>query len=598
MPLSIHSTFGKVIFIYLLPLFLGLLGLLFLIQYLGITPVYQALIPKTLFLLCVLMAVYLLFYKTHYDLLVSVLSVAFIIAVSWVTYNTVGTLGGLSDDNYISISMFTTFIHTWRNEDFTFAGLSSFYPYYFHYFFAKLGALFSLSAQNIFKYSAIISFYLMLVLSFLLWKQLSKPSEAFVYFLAGIAILTVAKIFRKPYEFLIMFIIIPWWIIYIASHKDKMKDAILGGALGGVFFGVYYYWFFPLTIASIYIFFEKWKNQQFSFDVIKYYSVLIIVFLIFASPYLLPYIYDLLMVGAEPQQNRWFHVSHLDWLPLQGINSFQDLSFYIGLAYLIYNREQFIAKHLLIILAASYLWVLLGHFAIINNTPVLYIKLLMFIQILLTLGFFGGILHTVYQLKIKKNVIIFILLIYSVAPLFKDISHQHDSRIKQLALNSKPAQITQNPHLLSLIEGKILLAARSKIFTLNPFVYVHFFTEMHSHYAHPAALTTQRLAFLNQLSQSDNYAFVIWMLKNNRFSAIDYIWLDQYTLHITHDNFPNDLKELYIHFKPELFKQLNAVNEFQDLYKVPEIISPPNISSLNATDKAIYNEFKHDSENI
>lgn len=581
------------IFIYFIP-FIASLGILnFIIQFPPDIVPYGTVIPQIFLLSLLFSAAYWLFNKQQYSLFVSFLAAILFIIAAWMMNNTVGNLGGTGKDNYFSLAMITTFMNTWKNEDFSFVNLSSFYPYYFHYLSAKIGGLFDLSVQEIFKYSAIITIYLIILLVFLFWRRLVDQQNAFVYLLASLASISLVKVFIKPYEMLTLLLIIPWWIFYLGGVQDKLKNALAGGLIGGILFGIYYYWFFPLVLASIYLLIEKIREKKLNYFLIKYYTIFLLCFFIAASAYLFPYLYEMMRFGAEPFQNRWLNVKHLDF-PLLHLENYKDLTLLIGLFYLIFRVNNPINKHLLAILISSYIWILLGSIGIIYDTPLLHIKIYFLIELLLNLGFFAWILAVARYFKIKEKIAHFILLIYALNPLFNEIIQEQDSAVKKAAFLILEKKFAQNPDLIHLLEKKNILATKERMHALNPFIYLHFFTE-NSHYAHPASLISQRLDFLNLLAQSNNQQLTTWMLRHNRFSSIDYLWLDKGVFRTRHDNFPNGLKVVAIQFSPEFFIPLEQIIAFPGLYKVPEKLDQPDLTNLSDSDKTLYTRFSEKS---
>ncbi len=255
-----------------------------------------------------------------------------------------------------------------------------------------------------------------------------------------------------------------------------------------------------------------------------------------------------------------------------------------------------IEKHFLVLLLASYIWIFLGHIGVVNDTPLLHTKISIFITLILSISFMLFTLEVMTRLKADNNIkaaIVFAILFFTMSPFFVSLSHQYKSKDLLAAKNFKVPSITKDEKLINTLIGKTILSDNSVIRKLNPYVYMHFFTEMNSHYSHPSSLTSQRLDFLLMLSKSKNQEFINWILHNNRFSKIEYVWLNKKTFTTTHDNFPNlkPYKHIKIQFQKDFFSSLSKVNGYNDLYKVPDANDLIRYKELDPFDKSIYNKF-------
>lgn len=590
----IKKTYLKDLLTYMIPLIVGI-SIILLIRHNIVTEFpFNMMIPKSILLLFIAISFYLIIKKQNYTLTISILATNMLIATIWMMSGTSITLGGIGGDNYFSTSIIATFMHTYNNEDYTFTGLSSFYPFYFHYLMAKLGYFFEWTPHKTFKYGAFLIVYVSPILTYIFWKKIYDDQESFLITLGTLFVYGIGMYLRKPFEVITLFLIVPWWIYYFSISEKTYKNAIIGGAIGGLFFGIYYYWFFPIVLSSLYLFIANHKNiiEEKTY---KYYLVLGISLMIIASPYLYPYLSDLIFIGSEPYQNRWFTPEHLNF-PLQKITEIKDFFFLIGLVYLITSRKKLVEKHLFILLTASYVWTFLGHLGIANDTPLLHTKVSDFINLILSISFVLAIYRTLIYFKADydlKVISTFVVVIITVSPFFTNLSNHYNSKDLLTSKNFKPPHIVKDKKLINMLSGKTILASSRKIRQLNPYLYIRFFTEFNAHYAHPSSLTSQRLKFLNMLSKSKNQKFIKWILHNNKFSKIDYIWLEEKNFKVTHDNFPNlkPYKKIKIQFREDFFKSLNKVKGYKNLYQIPDTNTSINYADLDELDKNIYNKF-------
>ncbi len=239
----------------------------------------------------------------------------------------------------------------------------------------------------------------------------------------------------------------------------------------------------------------------------------------------------------------------------------------------------------------------MGHLAIINDTPLLHTKISIFIKLLLSIGFVL-FLHKIFihykQDRSTKSIGSFILLIFAIGPFFFSLSSQYNSKVLLDAKNFRVPSISQDANLMKMLTGKTILASTPIIWKLNPYTYLHFFTDYVSYYSHPSSLIFQRLVFLNLLSKSKNKYFIQWSLQNNKFSKIEYVWLGKDgVFYITHDNFPHQpcCVKFEIKFQKNFFDSLQKVKGYENLYKVPKNTKKPEYDILNKIEKAIYDLF-------
>lgn len=578
----------KTFFIFVVPLIIGLITVYVLKNSLGTQFPYNLMIPKSIALLFFGSVFYSLVKKENYTLTISLLSVSMLISSIWMLIGASTTLGGMIGDNYFSASMVSTFMHTFKNEDFTFTNLSSFYPYYYHYTIAMLGNIFGIPSYEAIKYGALATVYLVPVITYYSWKKIFNERKSLMMTLGTLFVLGIGMYFRKPYETISLVLIIPWWIYYFHIASKNTLHAIVGGTIGGILFGIYYYWFFPIVLSSIYILITEYKKIKLDY---KYYLLLISMIVIVASPYLFPYVSDLLFIGSEPYQNRWFTPGQLNF-PLQSIHSIQDVLLLIGMIYLIFDREKQVTKYLFILLVSSYLWIIFGHIAIINDTPLLHTKIKIFIKLIEFFGFVLFVEKMMLLLKLdkkKKSIMVFAMIILTTGGFFMKVAKQYNAKDLLAAKNFHVPSTVNDKKFESILEGKTLLS----IYHMNPYWYVKSFSEQNSHYAHPSSLTSQRLIFLLLLSKSQNNEFVNWMLLHNKFAKIDYVWLNNDIFTTRHDNFPNlnPYININIKFTKNFFSSLQEVENYNQLYKVPESNYDVDYNQLSKIDKTLFDLF-------
>ncbi|GEM_PF-2589797 len=583
-----HST--KLFLIYALPLIPALLlpGVLF--KNIGeFPPLVVSVFPLCSILLLVL-TVSMPWERDEYPYhwAVSVISATMLFLSVFILYGTPTTLGGIRGDNYFSISMITKFSHSWANVDFNFKGLSSHYPFYFHYFLGKLSSALSLAPEWVFKQGALAVIYLAPVLSFWFLLKTNPLRRSFFIFLAQFASIYSTSgnfyLFQKPYELLVLFLLIPWYFFYLAGENHGFKRAAVGGVMGGLLFGTYYYWFLPLGLSLPFLLAEKRKNLR---KTLPYLLVLGIFFFLASAPYTLPYLKDLVFKGMEPYSGRHL-ITHFY---LSRMYSLLGLIYLAGLLYIIHRRV------LLSLLLGTLGWLFLAYFFSLEKSPMLPHKTSPFLTLILLVG----LAYLLHELSLKwkgfTRVAAVLLFLFAVNPLLYQISNVEVKERRKQIINSLVNGISWDPSLAEILKDKVVLTTYRINQSMNPFRPIYFFLPTASIFSHPSALLSQRLAFLQLLSFSENPGFVRWALVHNKFGRIDFVWpgggryitllMDQFPY-----TYPNSFFPLKIEFSPGAFSALERTwkRRYKYLYRVKDI-GLKNREKLGLLERIIYNDF-------
>ncbi len=528
--------------------------------------------------------------RLHYHWIVSIVSSALLFLSSLVLYGTPTTLGDIKWDNHFSISMISKFSRTWANVDFNFKGLSSHYPFYFHYLLGKFSAAFNLPPEWVFKQGALAVIYLAPVLSFFLLLKSKDPKLSIFIFFSQFASLYAAGgnfyLFQKPYELLVLFLLLPWYFYYLAGQKEGPGKAITGGIIGGILFGTYYYWFLPLGLSLPFLLLQEAREGQWRKKIL-YLAYLGLFFFLTSAPYTLPYLKDLISRGAEPWSGRHF----ISYFYLSHLYSFLGLAYLAGLLYIIYRRFIFP------LLIGTLSWILLAYLFTLEKSPLLPHKTSPF----LTLILLAGLASMLYEISLKKpglkRVFAAFLFLFTTNPLLYQISQVETKGFRKQLMGFSRDALSQDSALADLLRGKVILTTHRVNRSLNPFRFVYFFLPTASIFAHPSALLSQRIAFLQLLSHSEDPIFVRWALVHNKFQRINFVWpkkgryitllMDQFPY-----TYPNSLFTLKIEFSPKAFSALRRPwrRKYRYLYEVKDIRLEDR-EHLGLLEKIIHNDF-------
>ena len=443
------------------------------------------------------------------------------LSLAWVfKWSALGMGGGLGD-SWILHSMVNKFRYFWANVDFTFKGLHSFYPFYFHYFLGKIAWALGLPAYQVVKYFPIVFSLLLPFLIYRGFRIFLSPISALGSTL--LLILFEGDFFvYKPYEFLSLVFLVPWWIYFVEEDRG---NPLLGGLLGGLIFASYYYWFLPffflllvrmgkiLLQGGLKKFWGSFKRKFLVFAVL----------LLVSSPYWAWYLWDVVTRGGEFMQHTFFRISHLKFVPLDtGVIRGGPLLWgivFLALFYLFkrYKREKE-ARFFLSLLLISYFTYLVGNLAaFIFLSPILQFKLNYLLTLIFVISFSLWLDDFLRNPEYSRAGAVFFLLVSSFF-LYR-VYFLGSNRFFVKGMSQKAVKVREDERVLF---GKTVLGLNPRVLNFIP---SYLFLYYGARTAHPSARVNERLAFLYLMSFSSHPDFFLYMLENNRFSPVDFLYL-------------------------------------------------------------------------
>ncbi len=480
-------------------------------------------VPATLSLAFFILALNFMRKKWAFSRFLLVYGFLLSLSLAWVFKGANFALGGGVWDSWIYHSMVEKFRNFWANTDFAYKGLHSFYPFYFHYFLGKIAWVLSIPSYKIIKYFPIILALFLPFLIFLSYRTFFSEITS-----VGIAVFSLFFLWRlylyKPYEFLTLMFIIPWWLYYV---HERRGNPIVGGLIGGLIFSSFYFWFFPVLLLLFYEWFRDLVSSPKNFFE-KQGRVFLIFpsFLLVSLPFWGGYLWDIVHHGGEFEQEKWIRVWHLSFLlPLKlPLNFFRILAFF-GLLFMLLYRED-IPSALFKLLMASYVFYFLGNLGTVFGLPLLQFKVNDFVSLIYIISFF------LWAEKFKENqgihksfyillVIFATLSVYKPAALEKDLLFKVAQRRQAIEVNMEYGKLYR----------KTVLAIP---FQFTNFVPCYIFANYNPYYSHPSAHLSRRLAFLYLLQYSKNPEFFSYILRHNPFAEVDFVYFKARRIHATY----------------------------------------------------------------
>jgi len=524
---------------------------------------------------------------------------AWSLSLAWLFRKVPFALGGGNWDSWYSHAMATTFKYFWKNMDFNYAGLSCFYPFYYHYFAGKLAWLLSAAPHAVLKYLPVIIAAFLPLFLYSAWRAVVRPHTALL--ITALALFYSFRLYLyKPYEFLSLAFLLPWWFFYFEGDGSprSWKRILAGGLAGGILLGTYYLWFFPvfllLALEFSYAalgrrnFREWWANFRGKLGVLFFTAV-------FSAFFWLPYLLDLLTRGGESLQNRWFTAADLTpYFPLYSSFSLREVLAFAGLVFVIYAfRKNPLARASGKLLLGLYALILLSDLLALAGSPMPNFRFNQMLEMVYLVAFaFAweevGTLKTSFR---ERTVLIFSLVLFSL--LLLRLPGIKDSRLFKLA--SSPVLNLEKRKDLKALYGKSVLNLPPRALVFIP---AKKFVAQNPFYSHPSAHLGERLAFLYLLQFSRNPSFFFFALRKNRFSPVEYIYTKNGRLRITafYENYPHRKVLLKYLFQYDFLSRRVLKPRFRNVIRRGDFVAwvpdlPPDFSSLTPVEKFVAAKF-------
>jgi hypothetical protein len=428
---------------------------------------------------------------------------------------------GLVGDEATIAAIYNTFAHSSFFSDFAYHSLPPFYPPLFFWFFALVGKIMNWNGVTIAKFASTISFLLVPLLSYGLFKffnsldedKKSLPAATPLLFALSIFILVdIDVMFGKPYEVLAAAVTVLWAVYLVKKVRQKWNWRLLliFGAIGGLIFMTYYLWLVFATIAiAVYALLSIHKKEQYVFFG-RLLSVAGVAFIV-ASPYLFPLIHAYLKIGSENWQTASFTANGLVY-SLQALTEFswRGLLLLVGLIAAIYYRRRDDLKPAICLFATAYIWWAMGLVTVyFFNTPFQEFRGFGLID-RLALGFCAAyalpILFAKYKDRLGKHsqevvliIGILILSLYLPCGNFVDSSVVRERMIKSQTLYQNEVGLFNFLKNVPTASGLVLTSGLAE---LSAFVPTDNFIYFNQDNNHPAAHFSDRLAYLKGMADA------------------------------------------------------------------------------------------------
>lgn len=515
-----------------------------------------------------------------YDLTVAVAGAYCALTVAAALHATPYPVGGLVGDVGFRVAAVARFADTWQYLDFTYEGLPAFYPLTVPYLAGRVAWLTGLPPYLAFKYATVVVICAIPVLAYPLWRRILPSGQAALVCLAVFVPVLAGALVRKPAEWLVLFIIVPWWIdaIYDIRRTGVGRWPLWAhGLVGAALFCTYYYFYLVLAIGLLLaLVLDRWHPPEPRVWRRRFGIIALIALL--SSVYWAPLLASIVR-AQQPSflQSMYFDGDHADLpLPMFTFSVFGAVML-VGLAHIAWSaRRQRTSAALLLLTAAAYLYYVLGLFAATAGHPILVARTRQFIVlVLLVAGVRALVLGAEHAMRrwslVDARRVVAVagvgLALYA-GQLYTDdiprgigIERAHNQALPSGRLpryhtaDAEPPSVPARELLSTVRAGyrgsgqPIVLSARADILKLSP---QYGFNQWNAHYAHPAGEFEARLDFLRRLQHVSDPTRFARITATNRFDRIDALVLRETGRGLRYrcrvDDFPYRSKKVDLYF--------------------------------------------------
>lgn len=480
-------------------------------------------------------------------------------------------LWGNQGDETFQIAFMERVISGQPLTDFFYANLSPFYPPLYFWIFGTLGRIFNWDGISAAQWGIVVT-YALLPIAALSFAKLCRwnPTEqrtALLLSLATLLLIPTEALLLKPYEAAAALFSVLWIVAFLKLLREPSRRLrIILGITGGFIFLLYYFWFILLIPAMIIAMMAYRKNSK---ENVISFTVIGVIVTCISSPFLVPYLTDLVTLGQENYQSVYFFPSdtylYAPWLSLSllGCAALGSMATYVIKKEWTYEQQAILALggSILAWHTIQLITLALGEKSIMLSKPFLFlggISLLLPLTETISTGW--NTRDPSWRQHHTKRILA--AAVITLSPLLPNGLFLNDTKIQ--------TQIEQNllPKTSSFVAENIRVfvpdyASRTWLVSglqdLNGILPLTHYLAWNPHFSHPAAHWGSRLEELKRIASLTTATEVTTALDNNGINALlFYKATDEagnlyYPFFYEEDFWPNGTESKEIRFNPNLF---------------------------------------------
>ena len=408
------------------------------------------------------------------------------------------------------------------STDFYYKDLPPFYPPLLYWCFAAATKVASLPAFAALKLGGMGIYLLGPALSFLLWRQMVRPLQAWmiVLFTFLTCSFPTPYMLSAPHAFVAIVIFIPWWLHYVEGvglFRPSLKDYLIGSVLGAIIATVYYFPFF--VVATVLVLRLLWFNYR---DHFRWRRALVVLSgsFVLSSWFWLPVLLSALEFGFDGAQGRWHHSDSTGVRLLYMGVSYKGILSLAGILFLLTRLKKPLHRSFLILVGTIIPLIAIGSVLGALDHPINLIKARETVWVMVGPAIGLMIAHFIRRWHGTK--------LKWVAPVLAAVAvvvfvHQFDGYIKsKLVRTARTASIPTwgtDSTEMEARAGSVFWTGHEEIASFYP---VYYFIVPNQHYSHPAGRMKARYDLLGILEHLHDPRIVNLALRTNRYDRVDY----------------------------------------------------------------------------
>lgn len=487
---------------------------------------------------------------------------------------------GLTGDEITIAAMYEMFAHGSFFSDFAYAGLPPFYPPLWFQIFGVIGRFLNFNGVQIAKLASFSTISLFPIIVYVTqrwyWKYTATSEDGhnagtIASMLVPLLMFVVVDwdaIITKPYELVSATLVILWTVFLVRDiHTQKFdwKKITIYGITGGILFLLFYFWFF-LAAIGIALFNLMWK-QKTTLRMYGQFILIALLIIVLGSWYWLPLARSYMTFGAENWQLGFFVIDWISTYGLATLLSWRGLIFLCGLTSLIIWRHHIYIRSLLSLFFASYMWQIMGMMTILTvASPLQESKGFMFFNQMIIVFAVSYSVERMWkwaskrydQVHWQRSVALLGLFILSTQLIFGIFVDNE----KVYAVRERSKEVPPyTRELIDALDSKDVYhrhVLSSGIPTLHAFLPLNVVLYFNQHNSHPAALFSQRVAWLKDVAIQHTPEQFFEKLDKAPFGPVDLFVFEKdgesgFPIYLNIDNFPYGIKETGFRLPSEIF---------------------------------------------
>ena len=507
------------------------------------------------------------FFKVNYKRNIILFSIFNFTTLFFIFFDTNYGSNGISGDNWYRTAYITRMAYSGYPQDFVYKDLSSFIPPLYWYCLALIARIFQIKPYRMIRYGFLFVYYIFPIILYEIWKKLYDKKIAFI--ITVLSFLFLGDIYSTD-KMIAYMLIIPYFMYYYENCTNKtfsFKDYIVAGIIGSIIFCTYFLYFFMIPF---YYFISLIQNKNEFKSNLKRIFLISLFLILFSSWFWLPLTKDILLIGFESHQNRYYS-DHVFRVPFLAYFKFNILGIIILFGFFFLIRKYKEAREFKIlgnILISIYFIYLIGYVGVLLHFPIMHVRFIGISFYLLIISFsifyvkFFYIftqndILTKYKLKINLKQIeisLFISLFLFQSNL--NLINIYDSAPDITAHKASVPKETIDKFKKLDYEDKVFLTYYYKVAAYLP---IYLFLSPGPYFSHPCSLHNERIKFLEKLSECDSSKEFYKKIMDSKFGPIDFFYLEDVD-NATHfefsaqtEDFPEGREFYDIKFKAALF---------------------------------------------